>query len=119
MYPDEEAMLVFGGTTYRQKYYNGDDLFQSCEDEALDDKPDSRKTCGEEVLNELYVYYIKRNVWEYIKPDYNRAKYTSWTAPSPRYGHSAAYIEIEIIESDSDMLVKRKYMYVYGGFSYD
>ena len=55
----------------------------------------------------------------YVKPDYNRQTYSSWTAPSPRYGHAAVYIEIEIIETDSNQQVKRKYMYVYGGFSYD
>jgi hypothetical protein len=45
--------------------------------------------------------------------------YSSWIAPSARYGHSAAYIEIEILESASNQIVKRKYMYIYGGFSYD
>jgi hypothetical protein len=112
-------MLVFGGSTYRDKYYNGQELFNSCEQEALDDKPDSRKSCGEELLNEIWRYHIKRKVWSFVKPDYNRLDYSSFKAPSARYGHAATYIEIDLLETRTGQKTLRKYMYIYGGFSYD
>ena len=29
IYPDEEVMIIFGGSTYRDKYYNGELLFDN------------------------------------------------------------------------------------------
>lgn len=118
---DEEIMLVFGGKTIRNKKdTNGNLLYDVCEDHPSDSRPDKWKSCGEELLNELWRYHILRDTWSYIKPDYNRLVYSRYTSPSSRYDHAASYVEIENIESGSNnQKVKRKYMYIYGGFSFD
>ena len=119
VYPDEEIMLVFGGTTYRQVNYNGDLLFQDWEDISLDLLNETQKTWSEELLNEMWAYSIKRNTWTWIKPDYNALVYSSFKQPSSRYGHAWALIHITAYESTSKETITRKYMYMYGGFSYD
>ena len=119
VYPDEEIMLVFGGTTYRQVNYNGDLLFQDWEDISLDLLNETQKTWSEELLNEMWAYSIKRNTWTWIKPDYNALVYSSFKQPSSRYGHAWALIHITVYESTSKETITRKYMYMYGGFSYD
>ena len=79
------------------------------------------KTCGEEILQDLWRYHVRRNSWSTIKIDYHHIRYASHMAPSPRYGHAGCYIytysdqeklgEIEVFE--------RRFMYIFGGFSYD
>jgi len=99
-------MLVFGGLTYRNKSFgdNSTLVFEDCENEELKlfwnatsgqiekytDIPDYYKSCGEELLNDIWRYHVKRNMWSYIKVDYNKDLYSEYTAPSARYGHSAS-----------------------------
>jgi hypothetical protein len=62
--PDEEVMLVFGGLTYRNKNFldNTTILFDECENyETLTGDtslPDSFKNCGEELLNDIWMYHL-------------------------------------------------------------
>ena len=77
--PGEEIMLIYGGITSRERYINGTklDLFQNCEfyDEKFNTQAENRpltfKNCGEEILPDIWRYHIKRNVWTFVKIDYN------------------------------------------------
>ena len=40
-------------------------------------------------------------------------------APSPRYGHTAVYVELTEPDLYTNISTKRKYMYMYGGVAYD
>lgn len=52
---DEEVMLVFGGKTIREKRdTNNNLLYDVCEDHPSDSRPDKWKSCGEELMNELW-----------------------------------------------------------------
>ncbi len=62
---------------------------------------------------------MSRKTWSYIKPDYNREDYTKFIQPSSRYGHASVYIEINETDKYTNEIVLRKYMYMYGGFSYE
>lgn len=79
------------------------------------------RNCGEEVLGDLWRYHIRRNVWTFIKIDYNRNAYASLKAPFPRYGGAGCYIALssaeEIVAVDLEEY-ERRYLYIYGGFSY-
>jgi len=74
------------------------------------------------LLNDLWVYYIKRNKWLYIKPDYNRDETKDLLVPTARFGHSGSYVELEdsktVLPSTNNQRLLRKYLYVYGGFSF-
>ena len=78
-----------------------------------------RRMCGEVVLNDLWRYHINSNKWTYLKPDYNRVAYFYYKAPAARYGHASVYIEGIEQDGNTNQLVLRKYMYTYGGFTYD
>ena len=43
VYPDEEIMLVFGGTTYREQKYGGDLLYNTWEQINLDSLSEDQK----------------------------------------------------------------------------
>ena len=77
------------------------------------------RTCGEQLLNDLWRYHIKSNKWTYIKPDYNRDAYINYISPSARYGHSSAYVEIEERDKYKGQNLTRKYLYIYGGISFE
>lgn len=126
--PDEEIMLIYGGITNRERYINGTliPIFDQCEyyDEKFNLPPENRpfnlRNCGEEILGDLWRYHIKRNVWTFIKIDYNPSVYASIKAPTARYGHAGSYVEMgssEELLGDEEVFI-RKYMYMYGGFSY-
>ena len=72
--------------------------------------------CGIELLNEIWAYDINKDLWYFIKP-FLDLNLKIQQKPSPRYGHSAVYIE----KLDNNVLNKavilRKYMFIYGGFS--
>jgi hypothetical protein len=76
--PDEEIMLIFGGLTFRWKTFNDNTtlIFDDCEDydtiEGTSELPDYLKDCGEELLNDIWRYHVTRNVWSYVKLDYDR-----------------------------------------------
>jgi hypothetical protein len=115
-------MLVFGGKTYRNLIgANGQLLFENCEQEDLDNTPLGALayTCGEQLLNDMWRYHIKRQVWSYIKPDYNREIYSEFIRPSARYGHAAVYAEEKSLDRYANQIVLRKYIYIYGGLSHE
>ena len=126
---NEEVMLIFGGMTFRGRNINSTKvrLFDMCEyfDEKYQLEPESRpeifKTCAEEILQDVWRYYRVRNFWSYIKIDYHKINYASLQAPSGRYGHAYAYIYTENSEERfyTGEVYVRKFMYIYGGFSYD
>jgi hypothetical protein len=72
-------MLVYGGFTSRVRFINGTEIevFDECEyyDEKFNLKPEGRpsnfRNCAEEILPDLWRYHILRNVWTYIKIDFN------------------------------------------------
>jgi len=117
----EEIMLVFGGRTYRKIQQGSDLLYETCEqinfNSAVLDP--IMYSCGEQLLNDLWRYHIKRKTWSYIKPDYNRELYSNFIQPSARYGHASVYIEIPVVDKHTNQIILRKYMYMYGGFSYE
>ena len=65
-------------------------IFDECENYAIlmnnvtAELPDDFKSCGEMLLNDIWRYHLKRNVWVPIKIDTSQSLYS--TAPSPRYG---------------------------------
>lgn len=72
--------------------------------------------CGIDLLNEIWTYNIAADKWTYIKPYYD-SNLKIQPKPSPRYGHSAVYVE-KLDNSDStDAVIVRKFMFIYGGFS--
>jgi hypothetical protein len=121
-------MLIYGGITARRRFINGTiiKMFDDCEyydtkfGVTAERRPEIYKNCGEELLGDLWRYFIKRKVWTYIKIDYNQNVYASLKAPTARYGHAGVYIELS--RSDEVLakgeLMVRKYLYIYGGFSY-
>jgi hypothetical protein len=74
----EEIILVFGGMTYRNKTFgvNKTNIFDRCEDynilTGLNTLEDTLKNCGEELLNDMWRYHVKRNLWTPVKYDYNK-----------------------------------------------
>jgi len=126
---EEEIMLIFGGISSRTRYINNTEvlLFDECEayDEEyeidMERRPESFKTCSEEILDDIWRYHIKRNAWSFVKIDYNRNEYASLQSPAARYGQASCYIELpnteEIMNDGKEF--RRKYMYIYGGFSYE
>lgn len=115
-------MLVFGGKTYRNLTgADGKLLFENCENEDLSESELGAVayTCGEQLLNDMWRYHIKRQTWSFIKPDHNREAYGEFVRPSARYGHAAVYVETTVLDRYTNQLVGRKYMYVYGGLSYE
>jgi len=125
--PGEEIMLIYGGISSRERYINGTriPIFDQCEyyDEKFglpaEGRPYNLKNCGEEILGDLWRYHIKRNVWTFIKIDYNQQVYASIKAPSARYGMAASFVQLASAEElMGDEPFPRKYMYMYGGFSY-
>lgn len=69
----------------------------------------------------MWRYYRKRNVWTYIKIDFHKKKYASLKAPTGRYGHAYSYAYTENAEElfYTREIYVRKFLYIYGGFSYD
>lgn len=130
---DDEIMLIFGGITWRNKTYTSTSkntyyIFDDCESYASvtgesKEKPDSLKSCGEELLNDLWRYSKRTGQWIPIKITYNKDTQTKVQAPSPRYGHTGSYVELDdldsLLDANSQLNLRRKYLYIYGGFSFD
>ena len=101
---DEEMMLVFGGIVNRQRSFKdnetGDvyDIFNYCEDFTRINRSDSLpyflKTCGEELVRDVWTYNIKYDFWSWMKPDYNGDIYLYVKQPYARYGHAGTYVEL-------------------------
>ena len=80
-----EIMLVFGGLVQRQRNFVKDDgeevdIYNYCKDfynQETDDfeKTYFYKTCGEELVNDIWQYNIKKNEWLYMKPGANEDLY--------------------------------------------
>ena len=101
--PDEEIMLIYGGITSRKRYINGTttEVFDECElyDEKFnmdaESRPYNMRNCAEEILPDIWRYHIKRNVWTFIKIDFNRQAYASLKAPSARYAMAGSYVQLD------------------------
>lgn len=121
---DREYMIIFGGLALRNVTVDGEQLYNNCNDikkaEALSQgySLDFVAGCGSELLNELWRYDILSDTWTYLKPSTNRLLYSSYQAPYPRHSHSAIYTELITQDILTKITMKRKYMYIYGGFAY-
>jgi len=72
--------------------------------------------CGIELLNEIWTYNLKTDIWTYIKP-YVNVKSKMQPKPAARYGHASVYVEKLENIAKSGKAILRKFMYIYGGFS--
>ena len=78
--PEDEMILVFGGLTARNRTFNNNqsNIYDYCEEYTSIMKNTSAvlddyiKSCGEELLNDMWVYSTTFKNWRYIKLDYNR-----------------------------------------------
>ena len=130
---NEEIMLVFGGMIRRDRSFvdltqeDGDDLdiYNYCEDyERINNKPLPYllRTCGEELMADLWMYHVKTNMWTYVKPAANEDLYLYVKIPYSRYDHASTYAELDDLDTfmaDGETFLRRKYLYIYGGFSFD
>lgn len=104
---DKEYMLIFGGMTAREKYFNDTenntyDIYNYCErlTELTADNVDAAnismalKTCGEELLSDVWIYNVLSGDWTFLKPDMNKELYMWARIPYARYGHSGSYVEL-------------------------
>jgi hypothetical protein len=77
---DDEFLLIFGGMSWRNKTFNYTDgknysIFDQCEQyvDKMNDLeleiPDTLKSCGETLLNDLWKYSLRRKKWYPIKLD--------------------------------------------------
>lgn len=74
--------------------------------------------CGVQLLNEIWMYEIKNDVWYFVKPHIESLeKQKSQAIPQARMYHSALYIQREDFNLRQEKRILRKFMYVYGGFS--
>lgn len=133
-------MLIFGGLTFRnQTFTDGKknySIFEDCESFSLvtgirpSNISDSYRKCGEELLNDLWLYFIKRNKWQYVRLDYNRDDQKAIQIPPARFGHAGTFVELDVnllfkvqdqkvvFRDVAGKLLRRKYLYIYGGFSF-
>lgn len=100
--PSEEVLLIFGG-----KVLNSLNNYPSCYWSF------PLKLCDEILSNDLWYYFIEKQEWSQVYPGANPIGLTS--IPSPRYGHKSVLIHRSLLESDSNSIVLRKYLYMYGG----
>lgn len=78
-------------------------------------------TCAEEILNDLWIYSLTTGVWTYIKVGTNLDFNFYAKVPAARYGHSGSYVALNDMTTfmpDGLKPVERKYLYIYGGFSF-
>ena len=126
---DREFMLIFGGVTARDITFKDDDgneydIYNFCERyEELTGNPRNTtySTCGEELLNDVWIYEVLEGTWTHLKPDVNRDFERYPVYPSARYGHTGTYVELNDTRNyfeGTNIPVLRKYLYVYGGFSF-
>ena len=133
-YPDHEIMLIFGGLVLNNINLTIDDnnynVNTDCERvlnyinnlNLTDYSSDTYlnvlyliNNCGYEMTNELWIYNINLNKWNYLKPYVNMESNVQ-QKPYPRFGHSMVYVE-QIEPSVFGKNIKRKYIYIYGGYS--
>lgn len=121
---NKEYILIFGGLALRNVTVDGTQLYNLCNDDtkakALEYgySLDFVTGCGTELMNELWRYDISSDSWSYLKPSTNRLLYQSYKVPYPRSSHSAIYVETTTQDILTKITMKRKYMYIYGGFGY-
>ena len=106
----EDVLVIFAGKLYN---YNLSQIDESCYWSL------PLTNCNEMLDNDLWFYFIDRDVWSKVEPSSNPLNQT--LLPSKRYGHKSVLISRELNESYSNYstLVIRKYLYVYGGLSLD
>ena len=98
---DQEYMVIFGGITARDQTFNDSngveyDLFNNCEQYTAltgNELPGDMTTCGEELLNDVWIYNVLDGTWTFMKPGTNQDYYTWPHQPSARYGHTGSYVE--------------------------
>ena len=111
-------MMIFGGLTQRYRDFKvysesqksqleknetltGEpeiyDIYNNCEDyENLmgEELPYFLKTCGEEMLNDVWIYNTRAKTWQWIKPSFNANIDLYVKQPAARYGHAGSYVEL-------------------------
>ena len=73
-------------------------------------------------MNDIWFYQIEQNRWVFVKETYNAQLYLYVKKPSARASHCGAYVELEDNDTflpDGKTRLTRKYLYIYGGFSYE
>ena len=68
------------------------------------------------------MYNIKNNDWTFVKPGANEDLYLYVKQPFARYLHAGVYVELDDLDTymfDGETPLRRKYLYIYGGFSYE
>ncbi|CDW87815.1 UNKNOWN [Stylonychia lemnae] len=115
--PGEQMILIHGGVAVRNKSIgvNKTNLFDYCEDYSAivgnATFEDIFKNCGEELLNDMWRYYVQRDLWTPIKYDYNR------------FGHAGVFVQLDdqytILDTINGTLLRRQFLYIYGGFSFE
>lgn len=126
-------MLIFGGITARSIYYKDNvgiganyDLYTNCEKyfDLTGKDPTLNKTistCGEEILNDIWIYGLTTGVWTYIKVGTNLDFQLYPNIPPARYGHSGSYVALNDLNNvypGTNVPIQRKYLYIYGGYSF-
>jgi hypothetical protein len=127
---DKEYMLIFGGLTARDKTFedadgNIYDIYNYCEryTEIIGlNLTTALATCGEELLNDIWIYSVLEGTWTFMEPGFNQDAYLWPRIPYARYGHTGSYVELNdtsVYFENFMVPVLRKYIYIYGGFSFD
>lgn len=84
-----EYMLIFGGMTSRDITFNASgtdsdpnekqyDIFNYCEQYTEitgKNLTEFLRTCGEELLNDIWIYDILNDIWTHLKPGTNYDEY--------------------------------------------
>ena len=128
---ETEFMLIFGGITARDitftdpidgtvyDIYNNCELYETITSNKINE---TFATCGEELLNDIWIYNVLSGEWFYMKPGINEDRYLYPMLPSARYGHTGQYVELPDLSSTypgTNITATRKYLFIYGGFSFD
>jgi hypothetical protein len=127
---DQEYMIIFGGITARDIRFTDSsgvshDIYNNCEqfsDLTGEELPKDMATCGEELLNDVWIYNVLNGTWTFMKPGTNKDYYMWPWQPSARYGHTGSYVEIvdtSVVRNSVVIPVLRKYLYIYGGFAFN
>jgi len=49
-------------------------------------------TCGEELLNDVWIYSVLDGTWTFMEPDFNAELYKWPRIPYARQGHTGVYV---------------------------
>lgn len=126
---NQEILIIFGGIAMNEVLYEDISIADDCElfspllSQPLFPKNKLNQiflinSCGIQLLNEIWFYEIATDTWYYTKPHIDDVDEQDTQAiPQARAFHTAVYIEQLDYNLQEDKRIKRKYMYVYGGYS--